>query len=60
MGGVVDHKALFESMPVPRFLIEARPDGHYHDGDPVFMARNAWHLNDTQDKNPGIKFTATK
>src|SRR3990167_613925 len=31
MGGiVVDHKALFESMPVPRFLIEARRDGHYH------------------------------
>lgn len=26
----VDHKALFESMPVPRFLIEARDDGHYH------------------------------
>lgn len=31
-----------------------------HDGDPVFMARNAWHLNDAQDKNPAIKFTATK
>lgn len=26
----VDHKALFQSMPVPRFLIEARDDGHYH------------------------------
>ncbi len=31
-----------------------------HDGDPVFMARNSWHLNDAQDKNPDIKFTATK
>ncbi|MBU0859198.1 MAG: peptide chain release factor 3 [Alphaproteobacteria bacterium] len=31
-----------------------------HDGDPVFMARNSWHLNDTLDKNPKIKFTATK
>ncbi|MFA7275468.1 MAG: peptide chain release factor 3 [Pseudobdellovibrionaceae bacterium] len=31
-----------------------------HDGDPVFMARNAWHLNDTMDKNKDIKFTATK
>jgi peptide chain release factor 3 len=31
-----------------------------HDGDPVFMARNAWHLNDTQEKNPGIKFKSTK
>ncbi|MBI2235179.1 MAG: peptide chain release factor 3 [Micavibrio aeruginosavorus] len=31
-----------------------------HDGDPVFLARNAWHLDDTQSKNPGIRFTATK
>jgi len=31
-----------------------------HDGDPVFLARNAWHLNDAQDKNPAIRFTATK
>jgi peptide chain release factor 3 len=31
-----------------------------HDGDPVFLARNAWHLNDAQDKNPAIKFRATK
>lgn len=31
-----------------------------HDGDPVFMARNSWHLNDAVDKNPKIKFTATK
>ena len=33
---------------------------HDHDGDPVFLARNAWHLNDTQDKNPKIRFRATK
>lgn len=31
-----------------------------HDGDPVFMARNAWHLSDAEDKNPNVKFTATK
>lgn len=31
-----------------------------HDSDPVFMARNAWHLNDTMDKFKDIKFTATK
>ena len=31
-----------------------------HDEDPVFMARNAWHLNDTQDKNPDIRFEKTK
>ncbi len=31
-----------------------------HDGDPVFMARNSWHLSDAQEKNPEIKFSATK
>nr|WP_321162799.1 peptide chain release factor 3 [Micavibrio aeruginosavorus] len=31
-----------------------------HDGDPVFLARNSWHLNDTKDKFPKIEFKATK
>lgn len=31
-----------------------------HDGDPVFMARNAWHLADAEEKNPKIVFMATK
>ncbi|MCB1651561.1 MAG: peptide chain release factor 3 [Alphaproteobacteria bacterium] len=31
-----------------------------HDGDPVFIARNAWHLQDAQDKNKDIRFKATK
>ena len=31
-----------------------------HDDDPVFIARNAWHLTDAEDKNPDIKFSATK
>ncbi len=31
-----------------------------HDGDPVFLARNSWHLQDTQDKNKDIIFNATK
>lgn len=31
-----------------------------HDGDPVFLARNAWHLDDAQQKNPDIQFKATK
>ncbi len=31
-----------------------------HDGDPVFLARNSWHLNDTGDKHPGVKFNAVK
>jgi peptide chain release factor 3 len=34
--------------------------GYDHDGDPVFLARNAWHLNDASDKNKDIKFVATK
>ncbi len=31
-----------------------------HDGDPVFMARNAWHLQDAEDKNSAIRFSAVK
>lgn len=31
-----------------------------HDGDPVFLARNAWHLTDAEEKNPKIKFRAVK
>ncbi|PCI01667.1 MAG: hypothetical protein COB76_00770 [Alphaproteobacteria bacterium] len=31
-----------------------------HDQDPVFLARNAWHLQDVQDKYPDIEFMATK
>lgn len=31
-----------------------------HDEDPVFLARNAWHLDDAVEKNPDIKFQSTK
>ena len=31
-----------------------------HDEDPVFLARNAWHLDDAVDKNKDIRFKATK
>ncbi len=31
-----------------------------HDSDPVFMARNAWHLQDAEDKYKDIVFSATK
>ncbi len=31
-----------------------------HDGDPVFMARNSWHLQDAMEKNKSIAFAATK
>ncbi len=31
-----------------------------HDGDPVFLARNAWHLNDVEQQNKDIRFVAIK
>ncbi|MBY0510689.1 MAG: peptide chain release factor 3 [Rhodospirillaceae bacterium] len=31
-----------------------------HDNAPVFLARNAWHLNRTIDDNPKIKFLKTR
>lgn len=31
-----------------------------HDDDPVFLARNAWHLTDAEEKYPDITFAATK
>jgi len=31
-----------------------------HDGDPVFIARNAWHLDTTQKDAPDIAFHRTK
>ncbi len=31
-----------------------------HDGDPVFLARNSWHLDDAQKRYPDLKFMATK
>lgn len=31
-----------------------------HDGDPVFMARNAWHLDEAARKNPDIRFASVK
>jgi peptide chain release factor 3 len=31
-----------------------------HNQEPVFLARNAWHLNDARDKNPDITFLQTK
>ncbi|MFA5040391.1 MAG: peptide chain release factor 3 [Bdellovibrionales bacterium] len=31
-----------------------------HDGALVFLARNAWHLNRTQEENPHVKFLKTR
>jgi peptide chain release factor 3 len=30
------------------------------DGAPVYMARDAWELNYTAERNPEIRFTATR
>ena len=31
-----------------------------HDGALVFLARNSWHLDRTQEENPGLKFLKTR
>ena len=31
-----------------------------HDGEPVFLARNAWHLGRTMDDNPDVTFLKTR
>ena len=31
-----------------------------HDGRPVFLARNAWHLDTSNENWPKVKFLATK
>lgn len=31
-----------------------------HNDEPVFLARNGWHLNDAQERAPEVKFLATK
>jgi len=40
------------------------PDGvylvGYRDGAPVFLAKSNWELGYIADRNPGIRFTATK
>ena len=33
---------------------------HDRDGHPVFLARNSWELGYTQERNPKIRFTATR
>ena len=31
-----------------------------HDGEPVFLARNAWHLNKATDDWPELQFMKTR
>lgn len=43
------------------FLDQNRANLAYdHDEDPVFLARNAWHLDDVEDKYKALTFKATK
>jgi peptide chain release factor 3 len=43
------------------FLDETRASvAHDHNGDPVFLARNAWHLDRAQQDHPEIRFLKTK
>jgi peptide chain release factor 3 len=43
-------------------FIDANKGAIAHDRDdaPVFLARNAWELNYTRERNPKIRFTATR
>ena len=34
--------------------------GEDHDGELVFLARNAWHLNKTMEDFPKVKFSKTR
>lgn len=51
-----------EDPKVLKKFIDAQPSAiaNDHDGDPVFLARNAWHLDDAQDKNKDIEFVSVK
>lgn len=43
-------------------FMDAQPSAiaNDHDGDPVFLARNAWHLDDAKEKNEKIEFLSVK
>lgn len=44
-----------------KFIDQNRSSIAYdHDENPVFLARNAWHLQDAEDKNKDIIFSSTK
>jgi len=50
-----DHNVLKKFMDSNRVAV-----ADDHDNAPVFLARNAWHLNRTTEDNPGIKFLKTR
>jgi peptide chain release factor 3 len=44
-----------------KFLDETRASvAHDHNGDPVFLARNAWHLDRAQQDHPEVRFLKIK
>jgi peptide chain release factor 3 len=50
-----------DSKALERFVEGTRSAGaEDHDGAPVFLARNAWELNQTQKEWPEIRFRATR
>ncbi len=50
-----DNKALKKFMDTNPSAV-----AHDHDGDPVFLARNSWHLDDAMDKHKDVTFKAVK
>lgn len=50
-----DHRVLKKFLDSNRSAI-----ANDHDDDPVFLARNDWHLSDAVEKNPDISFKAVK
>ena len=47
--------------PLKSFLDETRASiAEDHNGDPVFLARNSWHLDRAQQDHPKLKFLKIK
>ena len=50
-----------EPMMVKNFLESNRPAmAEDHDGSPVFLARNAWHMSKAEEDWPNLRFRSTK
>jgi len=46
---------------IKKFMDQNRGDvAEDHDGGPVFLARNGWHLNHTAEQYPKLRFLATR
>ena len=50
-----------DSLKVKKFIEDNQANiADDHDGDPVFLARNAWHLDKAAEDWPDLEFQATK